>query len=271
MIRTLTLSAFLLAGCATTSSVEPLPTLFPHDPERSAGDIMRSAHLAAGGDDWVRPETLAMDGYAVFYRDGQAARHESHTMYRVYDAAKSDAHQADGKVRITSVREGVPVIDIAFDGRTTFTADGPQAASEADARWASNFGFGVVRHALDEGYSLFRLPDDLVDGRSAYVVRVTDPAGGRTHFAVAQDDHAILKVGFDTERGWHERIYSGFYSNPGATWVQPRRVRLYYDGVKANEVIWTRHIVDAELPDCLFVLPERDECVGPFDTVDSEP
>ena len=81
----------------------------------------------------------------------------------------------------------------------------------------------------------------------------------------------MLSVAFDTERGWHERIYSGFYSNPGASWVQPRRVRLFYNGVKANEVIWTRHLVDAPLPDYLFVLPERDVCFGPFDTPPDAP
>ncbi len=267
-IRALCLAAgVLLAACATPS----MSGLFPDDPDRSAEDIMRAAHAAAGGPDWVRPDTLAMDGYAVFYRDGTAARHERHTMYRVYDAAKTDAHSADGKVRITSLRDGIPIIDVAFDGQTTSTAQGPREPSDADARWASNFGFGVIRHALDDGYSLARLPDDLVDGTPAYWIEVTDPVGGTTHFAVAKDSHAVLSVAFDTERGWHERIYSGFYSNPGASWVQPRRVRLFYNGVKANEVIWTRHLVDAPLPDCLFVLPERDVCFGPFDTPPDAP
>lgn len=227
---------------------------------------MRAAHAAAGGESWSRPKTLSMDGYGVFYRGGVATRHERHTMYRVYDAGKSDAHRADGKVRITSVRDGVPVIDLAFDGETTSTAKGPQPKSEADKRWASNFGFGVIRHALDDGYALSRLPDDLVDGKPAYLIQIEDPVGGETQFAIAHADHAILKVGFDTDRGWHERFYSDFYSNSGVSWVQPRRVRLYYDGVKANEVIWERHLVDAPLADCLFSLPQRDDCTGPFDS-----
>lgn len=269
MTRTLTslaASALMLGGCATAATVEKYPTLYPDGPERTAEDIMLAAHAAAGGPEWVRPGTLSMDGYGVFYRNGKATRHERHTMYRVYDAGKADAHRADGKVRITSIRDGVAVIDVAFDGQTTSTADGPRPQSDADSRWASNFGFGVVRHALDEGYSLSRLPDDLIDGKPAYWVRVADPVGGETQFAIAQADHAILSVAFDTERGWHERIYSDFYSNPGADWVQPRRVRLYYDGVKANEVIWTRHRINADLDDCLFTLPEADGCERPFDT-----
>jgi hypothetical protein len=265
-MRTLILSGLFLSGCVTAGAPAPFPTLFPAQTDLSADQIMRAAHKAAGGDDWARPQSLSMDGYAVFYRDGVATRHERHTMYRVYDADKADAHRADGKVRVRSVRDGTPIIDIAFDGEVTSTRDGPQPKSEADARWASNFGFGVIRHALDEGYSLSRLPDDLVDGRPAYLIKVTDPVGGTTQFAIAHDDYAILKVGFDTERGWHERIYSDFYTNPGVNWVQPKRVRLYYDGVKANEVIWTRFLIDQNLPDCLFQLPQRDECDSPFDT-----
>ncbi|MGB3455280.1 MAG: hypothetical protein WBG08_05075 [Litorimonas sp.] len=261
----------IVAALASGPAMAADPGQFPDQPERTAEDIMRAAHAAAGGDAWVRPETLAMDGYGVFYRDGVATRHERHTMYRVYAPAKSEAHAADGKVRITSLRDGAPVIEVAYDGTTTSTLDGPREPSEADARWASNFGFGVVRHALDDGYSLSRLPDDLVDGRPAYWVRVTDRQGGQTQFAVAQDNHAILSVAFDTPRGWHQRIYSGFYSNPGSDWVQPRRVRLFYDGVKANEVIWTAHLVDAPLPDCLFTLPQRDGCYGPFDRAEGPP
>ena len=264
------LIAVSLAACASAADGMDV-ALFPNAPERSAEDIMKAAHEAAGGHDWSRPETLSMDGYAVFYREGQATRHERHTMYRVYDASKSEAHRADGKVRIESVRDGMSIINVAFDGSVTSTNDGPQPQSDADARWASNFGFGVIRHALDEGYSLTRLPDDLVDGKGAYWIRVTDPIGGETQFAIAHEDHAILSVAFDTERGWHQRIYSDFYSNPGVNWVQPRRVRLFYNGIKANEVIWTRHKIDVDLPDCLFSLPQRDECFGPFDSQDTKP
>ena len=267
MIRTLILSGFALSACATATGSGPYLTT----EARSAEDIIQAAHAAAGGESWVRPETLSMDGYAVFYRDGAATRHERHTMYRVYDAGKADAHRADGKVRIIPVRDGEPIIDVAFDGETTSTAQGTQPKSDADKHWASNFGFGVIRHALDEGYSLSRLPDDLIDGFPAYLILITDPVGGETQFAIAHSDHVILSVAFDTDRGWHERIYSDFYSNPGIKWVQPRRVRLYYNGMMANEVIWTRHLVDATLDDCLFVLPQREGCIGPFDSVESAP
>lgn len=255
------LAALAIAGCsAQDSGTEELPALMPNNPDLDAADIMKSVHDAAGGESWSRPKSLSMTGYGIFYQGGKAVKHETHRMWRVYDPGKTDAHKVDGKVRIQSIRDGVTVIDLSYDGVATYTPAGKQPSSESDKRWSSNFGFGVVRHALDEGYALSRLPDDLIDARPAYMIKVTDPAGGTTQFGIAQDDYAILKVGFNSPRGWHERIYSNFYSNPGISWVQPGRVRLYYGGVKANEVIWTSFSINDDLPDCLFVLPEIEGC-----------
>ncbi|MGJ8563026.1 MAG: hypothetical protein ACSHXY_05685 [Alphaproteobacteria bacterium] len=249
----------MIAAC-NGQSPDPLETLYPVQSELSAADIMAQAHEAAGGEAWSRPISLAMDGYAVFYKNGSAAKHETHRMWRVYEAGKTDAHKVDGKVRIESLRDGIAVIDLSFDGSTTYTPQGAQPQSESDNQWSSSFGFGVIRHALDDGYSLKRLPDDLVDGRPVFMVNVMDPSGGETRFGIAQDDRAILKVGFDTPRGWHERIYSNFYSNIAESWSQPGRVRLYYNGVKANEVIWTSYEINKPLKACLFVLPEALNC-----------
>ena len=223
-------------------------------------DLINAAYEAAGGETWRRPETLIMRGTAVFY-DGETAKpSEEHVMWRVYDGDKSDAHTADGKVRVRSVRDGIAFIDVAFDGQTTSTVKGPQPQSEADKRWASNFGFGVIRHALDDGYRVERLAPDFVDGHASEVVRVIDPEGGETLFWIDSVTYAIRKVGFDTERGWHERIYSDFFSKPGTDWQQPGLVRLYYNGVRANDVRWTDFDLNTDIPDCVFTLPEVEGC-----------
>ncbi len=221
-------------------------------------DIVTRAHKAAGGLTWARPKSVAKAGYAVYYKDGKSLRHESHKTWRVY-AEKLDQNN-ESKVRIYSVKDGEAVINISFDGSVTYTDQGPQPQTAADTGWSSNFGFGVIRRALGAGYRLERLPDDLIDGRAAYTVKVYDPAGGQTTFGIAQKDHKILKVGFETARGWHERIYSDFYSNKGEDWVQPGRERLYYNGEKANEVIWERYVINQDVPDCIFVLPQTVDC-----------
>lgn len=231
-----------------------LPGLYPKNEELSAEDILAKAHKAAGGETWTRPKSLFMEGYAVMYRDGKAATYDRYEMSRVYAAQKGDAHKADGKVRIEAWKEGERMFVMAYDGEKTYDAGGPMDDQSANARWASNFGFGAIRHALDEGWSQKRLPDDLIDGRPAHLLELTDPSGGTTRFAIATDDYAVLYVGFDTARGWHERRYSEFFTKPGVSWVQPGRVRLFYDGVKQNEVIWQDFELDVEFSDDRFVV-----------------
>ena len=91
-----------------------------------------------------------------------------------------------------------------------------------------------------------------MDGAAAYTVKITDPAGGSTLFRIRQEDFAIVSVGFDTPRGFHERLYSEFFRNEEDGWLQPGRVRLYYDGVKANEIYWTRFEIGKSYPLELF-------------------
>ncbi len=220
-----------------------------------ARDIIARAQAAAGGETWIHPRTLLMRGHAVFYTPQGAERHERYEMWRVYPAQKGAAHAADGKVRIESWRQGKRVRLITFDGERSYTLEGPQPPSEADKQWSENFGFGVIRFALEPGFRQERLPDEVVEGRSVRVVRITDPSGQATTFSVAKDDDAILRLGFHTPRGWHERLYSEFFRKPGVSWVQPGRVRLYYAGVLQNEILWTDFELDRPMPDDLFVVP----------------
>lgn len=251
MIRAV-LAALLLSASAPAFAGDALPGLYPAHEDMSAAEILAAAHKAAGGESWRRPQTLLMSGYSVMYRGGAAVVYDDYRMWRVYAASKDDAHSADGKVRIEGRRDGQTVFLMTFDGEKTYDASGVIADQSANAQWASNFGFGAIRHALDDGWTQKRLADDLVDGRLAYLVELSDPSGGVTRFAIAQDDYAVLYVGFDTPRGWHERRYSEFYSRPGISWVQPGRVRLYYDGVKQNEVIWTDFVLNEPMDDALF-------------------
>jgi hypothetical protein len=221
--------------------------------DMTAREVVARAHEAAGGAEWVDPRTLYMEGHGLFWRSGhEPVRYEPYRMWRVYPEGKDAAHVADGRVRIDAFLDGALVFQIAFDGQDTFNQHGRMDGAEASEEWANNFGFGAIRYALDEGYSLERLADDYVDGRPVRNVRVTDPKGGETLFSIASDDFQILKVAFATPRGWHERIYSDFYSNPAERWVQPGRVRLFYDGVKANETIWTAHSLNQEMDEALF-------------------
>ena len=212
-------------------------------------DIIERAYEHAGGEEWVNPTSLLMEGYGLFWRGTEEwVRYEPYRMWRVYPDTKAEAHAADGRVRIEAFRDDDVVFQIAFDGTTTYNQDGPLDDQADSDRWASNFGFGVIRHALDPGYTVTRLPDDSVDGAAAYTVKITDPAGSSTLFRVRREDFAIVSVGFDTPRGFHERLYSDFFRNEDEGWLQPGRVRLYYNGVKANEIFWTRFEIGESYP-----------------------
>lgn len=244
----------LFAATPSLRAEDDFTGTYPTNISLSAYDIIAAAHAAAGGDTWRRPTSLMMTGYAVMYRAGAAVKYDDYRMWRVYAAEKKDAHRADGKVRIEARKDGAPVFIIAFDGETTYDMNGPTPDQSDNARWSNNFGFGAIRNALDDGWAQTRLPDDLIDGRLAYIVELTDPSGGATRFGIDQETDAIVYVGFDTPRGWHERRYSNFYTKPGVDWVQPGRVRLFYDGVKQNEVIWTDFKIDQRFDDSLFVI-----------------
>jgi hypothetical protein len=254
-MRAFVLSLALIAAPAFAQTApERAPAALQAQPALSARTIVERAQAAAGGESWVHPRSLLMRGEAVFYTPEGPVRHERYEMWRVYPERKDAAHAADGKVRIQSWRGGQQAMLMTFDGSNTYTAAGIQPKSEADRQWSENFGFGVIRFALQPGFQQQRLPDDLVDGRPVFVVRIVDPAGAKTQFSVAQDDFALLRVGFDTSRGWHERIYSDFFRKPGLSWVQPGRVRLYYDGVKQNEIFWTDFELNRDMPAEMFVV-----------------
>ena len=220
----------------------------------SASEIISKAHKHAGGAFWSRPTSLTLSGHGYFYKDGKTFFHEDHKMYRVFESKKEDAHKANGKVRIESYRNGAPIIMVTFDGENTYDLNGKRPKSEADQQWASNFGYGAIRHALDDGYKLERMPDDRVDGHPAFIIKVIDQKEGSTFFGIRHSDYKIVKVAFDTPRGWHERIYSDFFTKDEYDWQQSGRIRLFYNGIKSNEIIWTDFDVNTTLPDDLFRL-----------------
>jgi hypothetical protein len=238
----------LFAGLAAAEPPPPLsgrvamPAAVQAEAGLTGAEIIRRAHAAAGGEPFVRPGSLFLSGYNIIRdEDGGELLWDRYAMWRMFGDEKPDAHQANGMVRIEAWTGDELAMLVTFDGEFTWNENGRVEDQSANAMWSSNFGFGAIRNALDEGWSQARKPDDLIDGQPAFIVALTDPAGGQTLFGVRQSDYAIVYVGFDTPRGWHERRYSHFFSLPGSSWVQAGRVRLFYDGVKANEAIWTHY------------------------------
>jgi hypothetical protein len=221
--------------------------------------ILALAAEAHGGEAWANARTLVLSGRAVFWGPEGAAPKtmaDEYRMWRVFDPARRAAHAAEGKVRILVKSGGKIVFDVGFDGTTTWTERGITPPAEAAAFWASNFGFGIIRRAGDPGFTAVRLADDSIDGHRLYMVRLTDPAGGITLFGIDAASHAIRSMGFASPKGWHVRTYDDFMLLDAPRWLQARKVTLYYNGVKANEIHWEKAQVNVPVDDALFAPPK---------------
>lgn len=226
-------------------------------PGLDGSTIIALAHEAAGGATFVEPGALFLSGHNTIYgRDGGARTWDRYAMWRVFADEKADAHAANGKVRIEAWQGDKLAMLLSFDGQATYNQGGRMEDQSANAMWSNNFGFGAIRNALDEGWTQDRRSDRTIDGKPAYMVQLTDPSGGKTLFGFERSSLQILYVGFDTPRGWHERRYSDYFSKPGLDWQQAGRVRLYYDGVLANEAVWTDFEIGGTYEDEIFVISQ---------------
>jgi hypothetical protein len=232
-----------------------MPAAVQAEPSLTAPEILERAHEAAGGADWRDVKSLYLEGYNVIRKpDGSEVLWDRYAMWRAYSDTKANAHAAEGKVRIEAWTGNTLAMLISFDGTHTYNENGIVPEELAAKAWASNFGFGAIRNGLDPGWKQARLPDDMVDGVPAFFIELTDPSGGVTRFGIRQGDYATVYVGFQTPRGWHERRYSNFFRVEGSRWIQPGRIRLFYDGVKANEAIWRKAIINPSIPESLFTV-----------------
>ncbi|MEM7586029.1 MAG: VOC family protein [Acidobacteriota bacterium] len=225
----------------------------------SAARIVERAYEEAGGEAWRRPETLRLSGVATLYEQGHADRvtvADRYDMWRVFPQQSDDAHRANGKVRFDAFAGDDLVFQVSYDGEKTYDHNGVVPPERARRDWSAAFGFGILRFALDDGFRVERLADDQVEGHDCYFVRVIDPSESQTMFGIDQTDFSVRMVGFETPRGWHHRVYSDFEWHEAPRFRQPTRVRLYYDGVKTNDIHWQEFAVNAPLDDALFDLTQ---------------
>ena len=226
----------------------------------SARAILEQAIAVAGGETWLNPRTLVLEGTADFYapnRTVPVSHADDYRMWRAMDATRTAAHGADGKVRIAARAGARTLFEVGFDGTTTWNDKGIVAKAEADALWASNFGFGIIRQALKDGFVLDDAPSRTLAGHALDMIRITDPPGQATLFGIDRESHFIRYMGFTTPKGWHERHYDDFVMLDNPRWLQAREVTLFYNGVKANTVHWRTAQVNAPLGPDIFAIPAR--------------
>lgn len=223
----------------------------------TARQIVERAHAAAGGEAWLAAGTNVMRGHATLCRDGSPARcvvADRYEMHRVYPTELAHgAHAGSGKFRLDAYAGDAVLFMVAFDGERSYDQNGPLPPERAASDEASGFGFSAIRFALRPGFAVERMTDDQVEGHPCHFVRVTDPSGTRTLFGIDRETYAVRSAGWQTPKGFHHRLYSEFYK-VGEHFVQPGRVRHYYDGVKSADIYWTSAEIGQPIPDAVFVL-----------------
>ena len=218
-----------------------LPSAIAAEEQPTPREVVERGLDAHGGDVFVDPGTLYLQGTATFYspEDGSIRSvADDYRMWRAFERGRTVAHGADGKVRILARNHEATIFEIGYDGATTWTQDGIMPKDIADAYWSNNFGFGIIRSALDDGFVLSRAPSRKLNGNPIDLIRLTDLNGQETLFGFDQASGLIRYMAFDSPRGFHERLYDDFLVLPQLGWVQARSVTLMYDGVVSNRVHW---------------------------------
>jgi len=226
-------------------------------PDATPLQIVQWAAERAGGDAWLHARTNRMEGWAELCRGGaigQCVRADRYVMHRVYPTSLESAHAGTGKFRLDAASGGKVLFTMSYDGETSYDQDGPLPPERAARSEASGFGFSAIRFAGEAGFRLERLADDGVDGHPCFVVRITDPSGSPTVFAIDRESAYIRLAAWDTPKGWHHRVYSDFYWVPEPGFLQPGRVRLYYAGAKEVDIRWTSATLNEDIPDEVFVV-----------------
>lgn len=246
------LAFFALMQCAAHAQ-----SIAPTSAALTGKQILQMAVKAAGGDTWQQPKTLLLKGDAVWTPHGKVdqsmLRFDDYAMYRVFPTESDNARQANGKVRFDAKAGSEPFMQLIFDSKVThnFLSDAAKPYQKHFS-WSNNFGFGILRFADREGFSVERLVDDQVEGAAAFVVQITDPKKMVTTFMIDRETKYIRSVAFNTDVGYHHRIYSDFKRAPNVDFVQPTRVRLYFDGIKWMDINWRQFAVNEPILDKVF-------------------
>lgn len=220
--------------------------------------ILHKAVECAGGDTWQQPSTLVLEGDAVWTPYGRTdADHQlafdRYAMYRVFPKDNNAAHRASGKIRFNAFYGDSTYMKLVFDGKNTSNYLSSKAKPyQKHFSWSNNFGFGIIRFADRDSFKVDRLTDDQIEGRGCYVIQITDPKGSMTHFFIDQKSYYIRSVAFNTDVGYHQRIYSDFKKAKNVNFLQPTRVRLYFDGIKWMDIQWRRFRVNEPIEETVF-------------------
>ncbi len=226
----------------------------------TALDVLKKATEIAGGDTWQNPKTLLLKGNADFTPygladDKNAIHFDKYTMHRIFPPYNDEAHKANGKVRFDAAYKDSTFFLLNFDGKKQTLNLSERAKPYAKQfNLSNNFGFSIIRFADKPAFQTTLLGDDFVDGFPCYMIKIIDPKMNMTVFGIDKKDFYIRQVAFSTEVGFHHRIYSDFKKAKNINFLQPTRLRIYFEGLKWVDIKWKEFYVNQEIDDKVFVV-----------------
>jgi hypothetical protein len=217
-------------------------------------EIAKKTIEASGGETWRRPKTLQLSGTATLFWSGKIHKLDTYKMWRVFPESNDNARNANGKVRFDAFEGDKKFFQIAFDGKNTVQNLSDEAkANEEILKWSNNFGFSIFRFVESDGFSVITMPEDYVDGFPCYFIKITDAKKSQTIFGIDKKSFHIRLAAFDTPLGFHHRIYSDFKWHKNPKFIQPRRLRIFNDGVKTADIFWREFKINQPIDDTIFV------------------
>jgi hypothetical protein len=246
----------------TTISLFIGVSVFAQSNNLSGRDILKRATAASGGNTWQQPTTLQLNGDATWTPYGKTTVGESihfdtYKMFRVFPSENNAAHSANGKIRFDAKYGDSVYLQLMYDGKSTLNYLSEKAKPyQKYFSWSNNFGFSIIRFADRDSFQVQRLTDDQVEGHPVYIVQITDPKKMVTTFSIDQKTFWIRGVAFNTDIGYHHRIYSDFEKLKPVTgkgfFMQPKRLRIYFDGIKWMDINWRKNVVNGNIDDKMF-------------------
>ncbi len=220
----------------------------------TAKQIIQKTIKSNGGEYWKHPKTMMLNGKAKMYTPGEIDLIlDTYSMKRVFPDTNAQARQANGKVALLAESKGEVFFDLRFDGAKSKMYLSEHAKRFKDHfKWANNFGFGIIRFAIDQNLECKLVTDLNFGSIPCYYVSITDKSGQETIFGIDKEKFQIIYMGFDTPLGFHLREYSNFKRHKEVPFVMPLLLKIYYDNSLWFEVHWESFEINEPIEDKVF-------------------
>ncbi|MEL6865880.1 MAG: hypothetical protein AAFP19_15750 [Bacteroidota bacterium] len=199
---------------------------------------------AAGGKQWQRSPILHLKGSAHFTPFGQTD--DQH--YGYFDRCEwsrhfgSDEEVPKGKeqqIRFELMDNEQPFFILnTKDNSSPISLSQSAHTYQEYLKWSKDWELDWLRMANRSGFNRQLLTEDIVEKYHCYFLKITSPNHQERLFGIDQYTYRIRYQGWRTPVGYHHLIYDEFVQLPHTSFIQPSKLKIYFDGIKWMEIKW---------------------------------